>query len=267
MAVRTPSNIDKAVQDIASGVANVHLWSILGWQEVRLRYRRSVLGPFWLTISTGLLIAAMGPLYGRLFGHNISDYFPHLAIGFVVWQLIAGLINEGCNAFIAAEGMIKQTRIPLTVHVLRVVIRNLIIFAHNLAIVAVVMAIYPPGLNWGLLLVPLGLLAIATNGVWVGMLAGLLCARFRDIPPIVQSLVQVSLFLTPVLWKAGSLGRYEWVASWNPFYHFVEVVRAPLMGLPLPLQSWLAVFGISAAGFALTFVIFARYRARIAYWV
>jgi ABC-type polysaccharide/polyol phosphate export permease len=267
MAAISASNFDKAARDLTLGVASIHLWPMLAWQEIRQRYRRSVLGPFWLTISTAALLGAMGPLYGKLFGQSIADYFPHLALGFVVWLLIAGLINEGCNTFIAAEGLIKQTRIPLSVHVLRVVWRNLIIFAHHLLIVGVVLSIYPPKVSWGLLLVPLGILAVAVNGAWAGLLIGLLCARFRDIPQIVQSLVQVSFFLTPVLWKPGSLGRYEWFALWNPFYHFLEIVRAPLMGLPVPVNSWLAVLFISLAGFAVAFAFFVRYRARIAYWV
>lgn len=267
MAALPLNNFEKAVRDLVLGIASIHVWPMLAWQEVRQRYRRSVLGPFWLTISTGALIGAMGPLYGMFFNQDLAAYFPHMAIGFVIWMLIAGLINEGCNAFIAAEGLIKQTRMPLSIHVLQVVCRNLIIFAHHLVIVAVVLLFFTPEFGRGIVLVPVAVLVLAANGVWVGLLAGLLCARFRDVPLIVQSLVQVSFFLTPVLWKAGSLGRFDWVATWNPFSHFLEIVRAPLMGQPAPWQSWGAVLAMTAAGYILAFAFFARYRARIAYWV
>jgi ABC-type polysaccharide/polyol phosphate export permease len=267
MTAQPTSKYAKAWRDLSDGAASVHIWLMLAWQEVRQRYRRSVLGPFWLTISMGALIGAMGPLYGKLFGQEMTSYFPYLAIGFVVWALIASLINEGCNAFIASEGLIKQTRMPLSVHAMRVVCRNLIVSAHHFLIVIVVLAFFPPKLLSGLVLVPLGILAIAFNGIWTGMLLGLLCARFRDIPLIVQSLVQVAFFLTPVLWHPGSLGRFGWFAEWNPFYHFIEIVRAPLMGLPTPVVSWLAVLFVSASGSAVAFAFFVRYRARIAYWV
>ena len=261
------SRYEKALRDLVYGLSAIHVWPMLAWQEIRQRYRRSVLGPFWLTLSTSLLLLGLGPLYGKLFGQSLSDYFPHLVIGFVVWLLISGLINEGCNAFIAAEGLIKQTRMPLSVHVVRVVFRNLIVFAHHLVIIVLAMLVYPPEIGWALLSVPLGVLALAANGIWIGLLGGLLCARFRDVPLIVQSLVQVSFFLTPVLWKAGSLGRLEWVAEANPFYHFLEVVRAPLMGGSVPITSWLFVLGVTATGSVIGFAIFARFRARIAYWV
>jgi lipopolysaccharide transport system permease protein len=256
-----------AARDIGEGVASPHIWAMLGWLEIRQRYRRSILGPFWLTLSTGFLIAAMGPLYGRLFNQDISTYFPYLAIGFVVWLFLAGVINDACNAFIAAEGYIKQMRLPLTVHAMRVVWRNLIILAHNAVIVVLVLLAWPPAATTHLLLVPLAVLLFALNGIWIGLAVGLVCARFRDIPQIVASLVQVAFFLTPVMWQAGMLGRHQWAATWNPLYHFIELVRAPLVSAPTNWTSWGAALGVTAAGWALTYLLFARYRARIAYWV
>jgi ABC-type polysaccharide/polyol phosphate export permease len=136
----TRSNLTLALADIGSGLRSVHVWPMLGWLEIKQRYRRSVIGPFWLTLSYGAMIAGMGPLYGSLLQQDIASYFPYLATGVVVWFLLSNLIADGCNAFIAAEGFIKQVKLPLTVHVLRVVWRNLIIFAHNAVILLLVLA-------------------------------------------------------------------------------------------------------------------------------
>lgn len=260
-------SISRAAQDIREGVLSLHIWPTLGWQEIRQRYRRSMLGPFWLTISIGVLIGGMGPLYSRLFGQDIGTYFPHLAVSFVIWTLLASLINESCMAFIVAEGLIKQTRLPLTIHVLRVVWKNLIIFFHHAVILLVVLVIFPPPLHWSLLLVPLAIFAIAVNAVWVGLFFGMLCARFRDIPLIMQSVVQVMFFLTPVLWKPETLGRHVWAAQWNPLNHLLEIVRVPLLEGRAPVLSWLVVVAMTVAGFALVVPLFARYRSRVAYWV
>jgi ABC-type polysaccharide/polyol phosphate export permease len=256
-----------AVKDLKDGISSVYIWPMLGWQEIRQRYRRSVLGPFWLTISTGAMIAGMGPLYGKLLNLDIAAYFPYLAISFVMWLLIANLINDSCNAFISAEGFIKQIKLPLTVHILRVVWKNLIIFAHNLLIVVAVLLFYRPTVDWRLLLMPLGVLMIAINGVWVGILFGLLCARFRDIPQIISSLVQMFFFLTPVMWKADTLGTYLWFAQINPLFHFLEIVREPLIGGRASHLSWAVVLGITVTGYVVALVVFSRFRARIAYWV
>ena len=263
-----PQNfLSVALRDIAQGVRAWRVWSLLGWQEVRQRYRRSLLGPFWLTLSTGAMVAAVGPLYGRLLNQDVSTYFPYLAISLVLWNFLASLVNDACQSFIAAEAYIRNVKLPMTVHVMRVVWRNLIVFAHNFIIVVIVYLFVAPAAGWHLLEVPLGLAAIVVNAVWIGLLLGMLCARFRDIPQIVASLVQVTFFLTPVLWKADMLGRHILAAQVNPFFHFLEVVRQPLLGLSAGMQSWFAVLGITIVGFTVTFLFFARFRSRVAYWV
>jgi ABC-type polysaccharide/polyol phosphate export permease len=261
------SQFHLALKDLKDGIFSVYIWPTLGWLEIKQRYRRSMLGPFWLTISTGLMIVGMGPLYSKLLGQPISAYFAYLAISFVVWILISGLINDACTTFIQAEGYIKQMKLPLTVHAMRTVWKNLLIFFHNLLIVAIVLVFFPPRLDWSLLLIPIGVLLVALNGLWAGVLLGLICARFRDIPLIVSNLVQVAFFLTPVFWMPGMLGRHQWAAEINPLFHFLEIIRRPLMGEQLPLFSWAVALAITAVGFALMLLFFHRFRARIAYWV
>jgi ABC-2 type transport system permease protein len=260
-------NLTAALLDLRNGALNVHVWSMMGWQEIRQRYRRSTLGPFWLTISAGTLIGAMGPLYAKLLGQDVGAYFPFVAIGFVVWQLLAAVFTDAGQTFIGMDQYIKQVSLPFTIYVMRMVWRNLIIFAHNLVIVVVVLILFPPKLGWQILLLPLAVMAIAVNGVWVGTVVGMLSARFRDIPQIMSSVVQVFFFMTPVLWRVEMLGRHQWAANLNPFYHFLEIVRAPLLGVDTNPASWPAVLGMTAIGFLITLRFLTRYRARIAYWV
>jgi len=257
----------QAIEDLWEGARAIYVWPMLGWLEVKQRYRRSMIGPFWLTLSTAVMVGAMGPLYGRLFGQPLAGYLAYLAVSLVLWMFVSALINEACTAFINAEGYIKQIRLPLTVHVLRVVWKNLIILAHNAVIVVVVLFFFGAGLDWHLFLVPLGVLLVAINGVWLGILLGLVCARFRDIPQIVASLMQVAMFLTPVFWSADMLGRNRWAAELNPLFHFLEIVRRPLLGQSPETLSWGVALGVTVAGFGVTLAFFQRFRARIAYWV
>ena len=243
----------------------------LCWQDIRRRYRRSILGPFWLTISMGILVAALGALYGTLLNVEIAVYVPFLALGFVIWTLISAVITEGCTAFISAESIVKQTNLPLSVHVYRMVWRNFLILCHNAAIfvvVAVVFAIWP---GWtGLLALP-GLVFLCLNAIWVGLLLGIVSARFRDVPPIVASVVRILFFVTPIIWMPELMPAralmLALVLDFNPFFHFVEVVRAPLLGQAPALVSWLVVSGTTLGGWLLAFALLRRYRRRIAYWV
>jgi ABC-type polysaccharide/polyol phosphate export permease len=261
------SQIILAFIDVRQGLGNFPVWITMATQEIRQRYRRTTLGPLWLTISTAALILGMGPLYSRLFGQAVSDYFPFLTVGYITWLLISTLISDACVVFSGAEGIIKQIKLPLTLHVFRSVSKNLLIYAHNLVVVAAVLVFFPPKLDWQLLLIPIGIALLAFNGVWLGILLGMVCSRFRDVSPIVASVIQVAFFLTPVMWQKSMLKDYQWFADINPLYHFLELVRQPMLGQSPDALSWIVVVCISLAGSCFTMLVFARFRARIAYWV
>jgi lipopolysaccharide transport system permease protein len=253
--------------DAVEGLRRHPLWTTLGWQDIRQRYRRSVLGPFWVTLSMAVMTASMGFLYSQLFGQRLSEYLPYLTIGLVAWGFVSALISDGCQAFISAESMIKQVGMPITVHVWREVWRNLIILAHNAVVIVAVLLVFGPAPHWQVLLVPLALALLVLNGWWMGTVLGALSARFRDIPQLVGSLLQVLFFLTPVIWTTELLKERTWLVDANPAYHMLEIVRAPLLGEPAAALSWIFVLVFTAAGSVAALLLLSRFRARIAYWM
>jgi len=244
-----------------------HVWGMLGWQDIKQRYRRSVLGPWWLTIASGIMIGAMGYLYARLLGQATPDYMPFLAVGFILWNFVATAVTEGCTVFIAAEGIVKQVKLPLTLHVCRVLWRNVIVFAHNAVIILLTLLFFGKSLVWPGVVALAGFALIILNGLWVVALLGIFCARFRDIPPIVASVLQILFFMTPIMWDKSMLGARGWFADINPVFHLIEVMRAPLLGTGIPYVSFAIVLVMGAAGAALTLYAMTRFRARVPYWL
>lgn len=262
------SQADWAREDLLEGGRRWRLWSKLGWHDIRKRYRRSVLGPFWLTLSMAAMVASLGLIYGTLFRLDLQDYLPFLAVGLATWTFISSFLNEGCTSFIDLEPLIKNVRIPMSLHILRVLWRNLIIYAHNIVIFAVVALIFGvwPGVM-GILLALAGLGLLLVSAVWIMLLCGMICTRFRDVPPIVASVIQLLFFITPVMWKPELLGDRRYLMVLNPFYHMIEIIRAPLLGQLPHWQNWAVALLFAAAGWAFTFAFFARFRKRIAYWL
>lgn len=260
-------NAHRAINDIWNGLRNYEIWTMLAWLEIKQRYRRSVIGPFWLTLSTAIMIFAMGPLYGSLFGQSLDKYFLYLATSIIVWQLISTSINDSCQAFIGSEGFIKQSSLPLSVYVLRIVWKNLIIFAHNIVVIVAVALFFPPELKISVLLVFPGLFLIALNALWVGIVVGLVCARFRDVTQIVSSIVGIAFFVTPIMWYSKMLGPNGWMVNLNPFYHFIQIIRAPIIGDIIDPRNWVATVVITVVGYILMIALFGRFRNRVAYWV
>lgn len=268
MSFRTEAQLKLAVDDVRQGLARSPLWLLLGWHDIRQRFRRSILGPFWLTLSTAFMLVALGFVYATLFKMSLREYFPFLAAGIVTWTLVSSLISEGCATFIASDALIKQIRLPYTIHACRVMWRNVLIFFHNLVIIVVVMVAFeirPSAASLASFAVALALVML--NGIWVALFFGILCARFRDIPPIIASVLQLFFFLTPIIWHPSLLPGRQRVIDFNPFHHFIEVLRAPMLGAVPGATTWVAVLAITAAGWLATFLLLLRARRRITYWL
>jgi lipopolysaccharide transport system permease protein len=251
----------------------LQLWRLvwkLSFLDIRLRYRGSLLGPFWLTLSTGVMIGALGFLYAGLFHTDIHTYLPYLSLSLILWNFLSALTAEGCTCFTISEAMIRASRMPLTLHAARVVIRNFLVFAHNIVVVVVVFAVMRkmPGAQ-SYMIIPAFMLWFV-DGFAICLLIGAFCARFRDVPPIVASVMQIAFFVTPILWSPAILehrGIGTLLIKWNPFYSLLEIIRAPLLGTPLHLATWAFALGYSAVLVALAGVMFALARPRLAYWV
>lgn len=258
----------RALADLRSGLFGPGLWAALAWQDIRLRYRRSLLGPFWITASTCVMVAAMGPLYGELLGQDSASYQQYLAVSMILWLFIASAINEAGGAFSGAESLIKQIRLPLSIHPLRVLARSVIVLAHNSVVIVLALALYPPEYGDGLWLLPLGLILLIGNLAWLTLVLAVVCARFRDVQQIVANVVQLAFFVSPVIWSVRMLdSAYAFVTQANPFFHLIEIVRGPLLGNTVGGESWIVSAALMACGSLASIVLFARFRARIAYWV
>jgi lipopolysaccharide transport system permease protein len=258
----------KAFSDLYKGLSMSGVWWGLAWQEIKQRYSRSVIGPFWITLSAAVMVAAMGPLYGALLGQSVSSYIQHLAISFIIWTFISATINEAGTVFVGAEGYIKQVALPLSVYVLKLISKNLLMLAHNCLVIVVVLCILPPGNFNSMWMVPFGVLLVVCNLCWLVLFLGILSARYRDIPQLVTNVVQVAFFLSPIIWSAEMLPQNRrFLADFNPLFHFIEVIRAPLLGESIRSISWLVLTAMMVCGSILTFLIFKKFRPRIPYWL
>jgi homopolymeric O-antigen transport system permease protein len=256
-----------AMDDVRGGIRLWRLAVSLGWLDIRLRYRGSMLGPFWLTISTGVMVASLGILYSTLFKISVQTYLPFLALSQVLWGFLASLVSESCGAFTEAESVIRSVRMPFFVYAIRVLIRNALVLAHNILVIIVVYVWFGiwPGLHIVLVLPALPVWCV--DSLALTLLLGGFCARFRDILPIVNSVMQIAFFLTPVIWTPDQLGpAARWLVL-SPFYDMLEIVRAPLLGGIPGLGVWVGTLFFSVLLCGVSWMFFLRARGRIAFWI
>ena len=248
---------------------NIALAILLGSQDIKGRYRRSVIGPFWLTISMSILISCIGIIFGQMFQTPDNTYIVFLSAGIIFWNFFTGVLNEGCIAFINSEKIIRQLPIPLFVHIFRLIWRNLLVLIHNILIFPMILVFSDIDIGLEAFLALLGLLLVSINLAWTSMLLALICTRYRDLPQVIASLLQVSFYLTPIIWLPSMLSERlgQSLYFFNPFFHFLEIIRSPLMGQTPDPSSWVFSAATGFLGCLFTFLIFKRLHGRVVYWL
>jgi ABC-type polysaccharide/polyol phosphate export permease len=269
MTIRLLTHLTAAWGDVRIALKRHHIITTLGWQDVATRYRRSRVGAFWLTINVLVMIATLGFVFGTLFRQPMAEMLPYLAIGLIIWGFLSTLINEGCSSFIAAQETILQVRMPLFTHVMRVLWRNIIIMAHNLMILPLLfLLLMKPITPLALWALP-GFMLLILNSAWLMLALAVACARFRDMTQIAQNGVQVMFYLTPIIWSTALLPAHAGTSliDFNPFYHLINIVRAPLLGEAPSSLSWTVAILMALFGWTATLAFFGRYYKRIPYWL
>lgn len=255
--------------DVRNALKDSYLALFLAYSDIRQRYRRSTLGPFWITISTAVMISCIGIIFGGLFKTPMKEFLPFLTVGLILWSLISNCLSEATVVFVSAEPIIKQLPIPLFTHVIRMVSRNVYIFLHNILIFPAVLLIVGKSVGFACLLSLPGLFLLIINLSWMSLLLGIICSRFRDLGQIVASVLQIFFYLTPIIWMPSLLPERTsmMILGPNPFYHLLQIVRGPLIGDVPPLSSWIFTATLAIVGWILTILLFNKYRSRIAYWL
>lgn len=262
--------VTSASEDLMRGLRRWDVFTRLGWREIMRRYRRTLLGPFWGAISLSVFVAALGTVGRGLWSLNYSDYLPFLAAGMMVWVLISVVMTEAGSLFLARQNLFSQMKMDYSILAYSLVWHNIIVFLHNLCVYSLFVVLFAPHiLNFNVLLVVPGIALLALNCVWITLLLGMACLRFRDLQQLIATIVQVSMFVTPIFWPPKSLQGVPYLifVELNPIYNLIEIVRAPLLGLIPDGQVYVSAIILTVVGWSITFVIFRIFRKRIAYWV
>jgi homopolymeric O-antigen transport system permease protein len=263
------SPVPTARQDIVRGFLKWPLWGRLGWLEVRRRYRRTVIGPFWSSISLAVYVIAVGAVGAGLWNQNLDQYLPFLVSGLLVWTLVSTIVTESCGLFINGSDLFGKFSFDYSLLAYALIWRNFIAFLHNLVVYLLIVVVLAPRLLTPVLLLAVpGIVLLLTGGVAVALFCGMLCLRFRDLAQLITSVMQIALLITPIFWPPSSLAGASHLVfvEFNPWYRIIDVVRSPLLGNVPTLASYAAVLGMVVVGWTVTYVTFRRFRHRIAYW-
>lgn len=261
------SRVRLGQRDLWQSLRAYRVWLHLGFLEVKQRYQRSVLGPWWISISMFVFISAMGVVFSRLFAQNLADYIPFFSAGFLLWNFISSCINDSTEIFRSNSGFIKQVKLPYNIYFLKFFVKNAIFLAHNFVIYLLVICFFKFNPGWKILLALPGFALLCVNLYWISLLVSMVSTRFRDMVPIVNSCVQIAFFITPISWMPKLLGADSILIKLNPLVYFLDIVRQPLLGSCASLSCWMVNLGIALVGLSLSLSIFSYMKTRIPFWI
>ncbi|MEI7186603.1 ABC transporter permease [Dickeya dianthicola] len=256
------------LNDLKSALKNPESWVVLSWYDIKQRYKRSTLGPFWVTISTAILVGMLSLLWSTLFKLDVKDYLPFFCIGQVFWTYISTQLTEASNGFIQFDYIIRQSKISFTSIMLRILSRNIIVFLHNFIIIIFVITFVGPGWTFIALLSIIGFVLLSVALVSSSLILGIICTRFRDMQMIIQNILLVSFYFTPIMWKTDQLNE-QWLywVQFNPLVHFFNIIREPMLG-HLPDQNSIVIaIAITVVLFILSMITLNKTKTKIAYWL
>jgi len=261
-------SLRRAHEDFVDGICGARKWAFLALLDIKMRYRRTFLGPLWITISTTTSFILMAMLFSAVIQNDIHRFLPYVGGGMIVWSFLSSVINEAPGIFISSQHIIDSVKQPLTTHVLRSVCRHGLIFLHNLAAYGVVCFVVDHAFDRHALLLLLSLPVLFFTSYFLALLLAMIGARFRDIAQMVGIATQILFFMTPIFWRQSDIpgGRKYWIFA-NPIYHLIEIVRAPLMGKPPSLLSFAVCGGLLILAGLSSYLVFLFFRRRIWYWL
>ena len=236
--------------------------------EIELRYNRSVIGPFWITISTTVVLMGLTLVYGTLFGDELVSYLFYLAPGLIFWTMLTNTVTDATDGFIGEAGIMRQYALNVRYVPFKTSITNFIIMIHNLIILVVLFAITDLTIDLEAALLSFAALILGfANLIWLSGLVAILSLRFRDLKNLFNSVMTLMFFATPIIWRAEDLeGKRSYLIDFNPVFYFIEMFRGPITG-NVNYNSYLYMLILALFGLSLFVFIYRRYEKNIITWL
>ena len=257
-------------RDLIDSLRNPEFWALSAWLDIVVAYRRSRLGAIWLIMPSAVYIWGVGSVFAGLWGVKVDRFAAHLALGWTVFTVMHSVTVQSTGVLFGARSFIMDGRMRLTDFVLRSMAKSVFHFLMAMPMTALALVIYPHIQPLGLLVGFGALLLVLVNTFTAGVIFSLAGARFPDIGEVINNLFRVLFLLTPIIWYPAKMSAHSLrglASRLNPFYHLIEIFRAPILGEPIGASSWYYVGILTLVGVALATVLYRRYARLVPIWL
>lgn len=262
------NSIVSSLNDITSGLAQWRVWLSFAMENIQRIYHRTLFGSLWISLSFCLFLAVKFIVFGTLFNNTDSRYSAYLMLGFLAWVYANQIVLTATMVFVSNAGWIKNDSLPMSVYAFESVTQDFFSFVMSLLAVIALYWLTNQPIDWHALMFFPAVAVIIFNAFWLKLSLGIICARYRDVTQLVSAAMRAMLFLSPVFWMPEQMSdRVMSVLWWNPFMHFIDIIRLPILDHHFAVDSWIYVGGFTVLNVAISLTLFSVNRRRIAFWL
>jgi len=238
--------------------------------EIKIRYARTSLGPWWQTINMLVLSLVLSFVFTKVFNAPSEEYVPFLIIGLIFWNFLQGILVESSVCLVHSRNLILNSTNPIWIYPFKLVFRVLIQFLHHALLIPIVVYYFKIDFN---------LISIVSflTGMFVSIfimlqmasILSILGSRFHDLEQVVTNIVQVLFYATPIIWMPSLVLGREFYMEYNPFYHVINIIRIPVIDGDMQIWQSSLVVSIALLGclILLNYYIYRRFSKMVSYWV
>lgn len=249
-----------------SWLDSVRIAAALAWSDMRHRYVRSLLGPFWMSLQMAIVVAVLGSVIGQMSNADILSRLPMLALSMTAWTFLNSVVLDATTALQNSASLIRDRALPPVIFLLQCTFRQGLFALHNACVPLVLwLVLSPHDLSHALAALP-GLLLFVACTFALSLVLGAMATRYRDLKPIIESTLMLAFLASPVIWSPEMINHRALVMRLNPLTHLFAVWREPLAGGhvdPTSLVYVLVTLALLIFASALTLV----HLRKAAFWI
>ena len=251
-------------------IGRIYLPVAMAFNEVRVRYARTSIGPWWQTINMLVLSLVLSFVFTKVFNTPSEQYIPFLITGLIFWNFMQAVLIESSVCLIHSRNLILNTTNPIWTYPFKLVIKALIQFLHHIVLIPIVIYYFDISIGpMAILMFLIGIMVFTSILVLTSNILAILGARLHDLEQVVTNIIQVLFYATPIIWMPSLLaGRISFL-EYNPIYHLINMLRIPIIGGDVQIWQNSLVFSIALLSFLILFnyYVYRRYSKMVSYWV
>ena len=246
---------------------NLYNFFYLALLDIKIRYRNTILGPFWSTLSLGVTLVILGFIWTKVFSINHYEYIPNLYLSYIFWVWISDTLTDSITVFNENKDIVHNYNIPIFFLNFKIVIRNFFIFLHNFPLIFAIFYIYKIELGFNILFFIIPIFLTLTFLFFLSIIISIACSYFDDFKQATLIFIKIFFYITPILWLPEMLGDKQFLLFYNPFFHIIELLKNTLLSPTLLINSFLMVVIMNVLTLIFSIIIYKTLNKKIIHWI